>query len=101
MPELSLQVAVAPSLDEPMWCYMNVIRRASNIEHRAGLRRLTRVSLHCPSLPQSSVTRRMAEEGVIELHERPPYLLDLEFDHGSHQKVVDFRPELPLRFRYD
>jgi hypothetical protein len=100
VPNLSLQIANGTDLNEPMWCFMDVIRPRLKIEHPAGLRTLTRVSLNCHALPESWVTRRMAKEGAIELHEGPAHLLDLEFDCGGQRKTFDFRPDLPLRFRY-
>lgn len=100
VPDLSLRIATAATLNEPMWCFMDVVRSPSNIEHPAGLRRLTRISLNCPALSDDCVTRHMAEIGVIDLHQAAAHLLDLEFDCGGQRKAFDFRPGLPLRFRY-
>jgi len=108
MPDLVLQVASEPGLDEPMWCWLETgsapeewpPSRMQPMNHPAGLQRLTSVTLAGPSVSQGSVTLRMAALGLLSLEAAEGYGLRLEFDGGSQGRQQDFRPELPLVCRW-
>jgi Glyoxalase-like domain len=108
MPDLSLQIASAAGLDEPMWCYMPTGRAPSEapperrqpLVHPAGFREITGVHLVCPPPPSESVTRDMADRKAITLEIGAEHLLDLRFDGGHKGSQADFRPDLPLVFRW-
>jgi hypothetical protein len=108
MPDLVLQVAAEAGLDEPLWGYLSYgmapadwpAARRQPIEHPAGLREVTALTLSCPRLREGSLTGRMARENVISLQSPVPHCLELEFDRGETGRRVDFRPELPLVFRW-
>ena len=108
MPGLVLQIASNTALHEPMWCYMEAGRRPDEtpperrqpMEHPAGLREITGVRLSCPSLAEASVTAVMASEGVIACQVGKEHQLELEFDGQRIGRHADFRPDLPLVFRY-
>jgi hypothetical protein len=107
MPDLFLYIAEGVPLAEPMWCYTPFGRqpaeappeRRQPLDHPAGLRDVTRVTLHCPPLPGNSITRAMAEHGIISLREAPEHLIELNFDGGCGDELIDFCPSLPLIFR--
>jgi len=107
MPGLELQIATDTGLDEPMWCYMRSGRapaewppeRLQPLEHPAGLREITGVSIGCPDAKETSVTGAMARNGVIALQTGVEHLLELHFDGGCRRTTLDFRPDLPLTFR--
>jgi hypothetical protein len=94
-------------LAEPMWCYMKSGRapaefppeRRQPLDHPAAFREVTRVRIGCPAVEEGSVTSAMALSGVIDLQTGVEHLLEVEFDGGRRDKVLDFRPSLPLVFR--
>ncbi|HYW48933.1 MAG TPA: hypothetical protein VE959_39080 [Bryobacteraceae bacterium] len=108
MPDLALLVAGGTALEEPMWCYLEAGRipaeappdRRQPIDHPSGLREITGVRIVCPVLPETSLTLAMTRAGVITSNTGPEHLLELLFD-GAHQgNALDFRPDLPLVFRW-
>jgi len=108
MPELTLQIAEGSGLEEPMWGYIQAGRppaeapadRRQPLEHPAGLREITTVRVVCPLLEKTSLTLAMTHAGVISSNTGPENLLELQFD-GCHQdRSMDFRPDLPLVFRW-
>jgi glyoxalase-like protein len=108
MPDLALHIAEDAGIEEPMWCYLEASRapadappeRLHPMEHASGFREVTGVRVVCPSLAESSVTRRMARAGVIDACAGSEHLLELHFDHGDQGKSMDFRGDLPLIFRW-
>jgi hypothetical protein len=90
-------------VDEPMWVYLNFMRRAAReqwfVEHPAGIREITALTLTSPAPLSSTVSERMISNGVLSSLHGSKYLLEIEFDRGGRNQVVDFRPRLPLIFR--
>ena len=107
MPGLDLEIAADTELEEPMWCYMKSgrppaewpVERRQPLDHPAGLREITGVRMGCPVAREGSVTRAMADRGVIAIETGVPHLLELQFDGGRRGTMLDFRPALPLIFR--
>jgi hypothetical protein len=93
MPGLELEIAADAELDEPMWCYMRSDRGST------GVHEVTGVVIGCPFVKAGSVTRAMAESGVIGVRSGVDHLLELEFGGGLRGTVHDFRPELPVVIR--
>ncbi len=91
-----------------MWCHMEAGRapaetpaeRRQPLDHPAGLRDITAVRIVCPSLEQTSLTFAMTHAGVISSNTGPEHLLEVQFDGGQQAQRVDFRPDLPLVFRW-
>jgi hypothetical protein len=108
MPDLVLQIADVAGLEDPMWCYMDTRRtpaeappeRRQPLEHPIGLQDLTGVRIVCPALAGNSVTSAMAAQGVIALGTGAEHLMELQFDGGRKGRRIDFRPDLPLVFRW-
>jgi hypothetical protein len=108
MPELALHVAGGTGMDEPMWCYLAGGRppaqappeRRQPLQHAAGFRELTGLRLVSPALAEGSTTLAMARLGIISWQPGDDYGLELEFDGGAHGERADFRPSLPLTFRW-
>jgi hypothetical protein len=108
MPDLVLQIAADAGLDEPMWCYMEngrppaewPMERRQPMEHPSGLREITGVRLFRPPVSEASVTRAMANQRVIALQTGAESLLELQFDNQQQGGRADFRPDLPLVFRW-
>jgi len=108
MPGLDLEIAANTELEEPMWCYMRTgrapaewpLEKRQPLIHAAGFREITRVLIGCPAVAENSVTSAMARSGVIALRTGTEPLLELEFDAGRRASSLDFRPALPLIFRW-
>jgi len=108
MPDLVLKVAADTTLQEPMWCYIEIGGRAPAAPresrlptgHAAGLDMLTGVRLVSPPLHAAAVTAQMAQRKVIAWEAGEEHLLHLEFDAGRQGRNVDFRPDLPVVFRW-
>jgi hypothetical protein len=107
MPGLELEIAADTELEEPMWCFMKTGRapaewppeRRQPLDHPEGFREITGVLIHCPGVKETSVTRAMANEGVIGLQTGVEHLLEVQFDGGRRGTAQDFRPALPLILR--
>jgi len=107
MPDLALRIAAETSLEEPMWCYLAgdansaaQSKRPAPAEHSVGFREVTGVRLVSPPLPESSVTRAMVNAKVIALETGTGHSLTLQFDGGRAGREIDFRPVLPVIFRW-
>jgi len=73
MPGLTLHIAEASGLEEPMWCFIESGSppveappdRRQTLEHPAGLREITAVRIVCPLIEHTSLTLAMVHAGVI------------------------------------
>jgi len=100
---LAMQVAEA-GLDEPMWIYFDVLTRSRReqyfVEHPAGIREITNLVLTCPAPLRSPAAQMVVEARVLSTKPGTEHLLEIEFDHSRRQGVEDFRPQLPLVFKF-
>jgi len=91
-------------LDEPMWIYLPFQRRAQRkrnfVEHPAGIRKITEVILTSPVSLHSAAAQTAVDFGILKTQPGKEPLLDIQFDGGRRQNLVDFRPRLPLIFRF-
>ena len=102
---LSLHVATnASMLTEPMLFYLPFLRlgpRQPLQPQGAGLHEVTRVGLASPHLgalsPEMTAVR---DAGLVQFHAGPEYLVELGFDGETKNQQADFRPSLPLVFRW-
>lgn len=109
LPEhLDVKVAESPSA-EPMWFYLSFGSRpdmASDdkrqpLIHKSGFKEITSVIVSVP--PIGSLSRAAtAINGVpgVEIVEGREHLLSIGFDGEVKGKMEDFRPSLPLIFRW-
>jgi hypothetical protein len=108
MPALVLHIAEGTGLEEPMWCYREAGRapaetppeRRQPLDHSSGLRDISGVGIGCPLLERTSLTLAMTHAGVITSHTGTDHLLELLFDSSRQSNCMDFRPDLPLVFRW-
>lgn len=108
MPDLKLQIATDAAVGEPMWCYMEGGRppteappeRQQPLEHPIGFIEVTAVHIVSPLLSDSPVTIAMSRAGVISSKVGREHRLELLFDGGRQANRMDFRPDLPLVFRW-
>jgi hypothetical protein len=108
-PPLAIHIGRDVPLSEPFWFYLDFARRPDDpgrpnrqpLEHAVGFEDITRVRLEGPGLGRpSEAGRDVARLATIAMAEAPEHLAEITFDGGREGRVEDFRPELPLRFRW-
>ena len=69
--------------------------------HRAGLREVTRVELFSPHANKlSPEMAAVTDAGLVKWRAGPDCLVELGFNGESQGQQADFRPSLPLVFRW-
>jgi len=104
LPEpLSMHIGNA-GVDEPMWVYLGFLQRADRekwfTEHPAGIREITGLTLTTPAPMKSEASKAFINAGVIAARTGSTFLMELEFDGGIRGAAVDFRPRLPIIFKF-
>ena len=109
-PSLSIHVATNTSIQrEPMLFYLPFAKRPDTyptdrqqpLRHPADLREVTGVTLCHPCRDGlSPEVMAVAASRVVQLRVGSEYLLEMGFDHESRGQKADFRPLLPLIFRW-
>ena len=98
---LALQIADS-GIEEPMWVYMNFMRRAHReqnfIEHPNGLREITGLILTTPVPISSAASECIVENKILSIREGLKPMLEVEFDGAQRQQTKDFSPLLSLVF---
>jgi hypothetical protein len=106
---LAIDVGRDVPLSEPFWFHLGFGRRPDDpgwptrqpLDHAAGLREVTGVRLAGPGLGRpSAVGCAVAGLGVVMLADAAEHLAEVTFDGGGQGRVADFRPVLPLVFRW-
>ena len=91
-------------LEEPMWVYLGFLTRAQRerqfVEHPVGIREITGLVLASSVPPRSAVSQEVTGANVLAVRIGRKPLLEIEFDAGQRRRVEDFRPHLPLLFRF-
>ena len=90
-------------VEEPMWVYLNFMRRADRlqrfVEHPVGIREITSLALTTPVPFHSAVSQRVVESAILSTQQGRKSLLEIGFDGRRRKETVDFRPHLPLVFQ--
>lgn len=106
---LKIQVAEDTELSEPMYFYLSFVKRQDEYEegkkepmnHKIPLREVTNIKVYVNQKNDLSEAARIINDlDHISIKLSEENLLELEFDNGVHGKLQDFRPELPLMFRW-
>ncbi|RSL18036.1 glyoxalase-like protein [Edaphobacter aggregans] len=91
-------------VEEPMWVFLGFLRRTDRehwfVEHPIGIREITGVTLTTPAALRSAASTVAVENGVLCIREGAKHLLEIEFDGKRRGQTADFRPHLPLIFRF-
>lgn len=109
LPEsLKVDIGNAP-INEPMWFFLSFASRPDKapserrqpLEHPKGLGEITSLRVTIPNAKNLSepALRATNVEGV-ELVEGDEHLVQIGFDHERNGQSHDFRPTLPLAFRW-
>ena len=106
----SAQVATnADVLTEPMMFYLFFGQRPDAypdarhqmMEHAAGLREITRIEFVSPNPGSPSpALEALANAKLVQLRRSGDYSVELGFDGELQGRLADFRPDLPLVFRW-
>jgi hypothetical protein len=97
---LAIRVGKDVPLVEPWWFYLDFRRKPQRVEHPAGFRAITRVRLTANTTEPSEVARAVLGAGVVSMVPGREPLAELWFDGGVNDLSKDFRPALPLVFRW-
>ena len=107
---LSIQVASnAKVLTEPMLFYLSFAQRPEAypnakrqvLEHTPGLKEVTGIDVVSPHAANRSVAlEAVSRAGLARVRTGAGYLLELGFDGEQQGRLADFRPGLPLVFRW-
>ena len=60
---------------------------------------ITGLALTTPAPLSSAESKPIVDSGLLSTRSGLEYLLEIEFDRGGREQIVDFRPRLPLVFR--
>lgn len=109
-PGTSIHIAANTNVQtEPMLFYLPFARRPDSYppakqqpsRHSAGLHEVTSITVSGPyGDDPSPAMSAAAASGVVQFRVRPDYLVEIGFDHESRGQQADFRPLLPLAFRW-
>jgi hypothetical protein len=79
----------------------NADRNPQVSEHAASLREMTRITLVCPQVDcLSSAFEAVVKAGFLQLRAGNEHCLELGFDGEMKGQTKDFRPTLPVVFRW-
>ncbi len=75
--------------------------RRQPIDHPAGLRELTKVTVTLPPFGAfSPALRYLVDSGIVDVRPGTKVALALEFDHAKARRSASFAPRLPLTFHW-
>lgn len=106
--QLVIKVASSPS-SEPMWFYLSFGSRPDSVlgdkrqplVHECGFKEITSVKVFAPmSAGISEPATVISNSSIIEYLEGKEHLLIIGFDNEAQDTERDFRPSLPLIFRW-
>lgn len=91
-------------VEEPMWIYLDFMRRSQREQfftgHPIGIREITALALTTPVQLRSPASQTVVKQGILSTRAGEKSLLEIEFDGNQRSQMVDFRPRLPLVFRF-
>ncbi len=104
-----VHLAADTPLSEPMWFYLGFGRRPDSapiekrqpLDHPIGFQEVTGVRVTNPApQPLSTTGRAVMETGLVSVQPGKEHLLEIVFDGYQKGCRADFRPHLPLVFRW-
>lgn len=77
------------------------VERRQPLEHPAGFKEITSLRVTLPNLPSpSEALAHLEQAGVVGVAAGESHLAEVTFDEGTQGRAHDFRPRLPLLFRW-
>ena len=107
--DLEVEIACDVTLNEPMWFFLSFAarpdlalpERKQVLQRQAGFNELTSIRITLPiSENLSDAARVVVEEECVSVLQGTQHLLALGFDHETQGRTHDFRPALPLIFKW-
>ncbi|MCZ7598845.1 MAG: VOC family protein [Gammaproteobacteria bacterium] len=100
----SIEIADPAPVDEPLLFFIDFSSRPDRerrepLDHRAGLREITAVTLQGPSHASAGL-RAVERAGLVSTATGAEHVLEIGFDGELRGRRRDFRPRLPLVFRW-
>lgn len=90
-------------VEEAMWLYLGFARRSQReqyfLEHPLGVREMTGLVLTGPAKLASGAAKAAIDSGVLSKALGPKFHLQIEFDGGRANRLVQLEPHLPLTFK--
>ena len=102
-------MAEGAALSEPMWFFLSFAARPDGaagerrqpLSHAAGFMEVTSIRMSLPKpAGLSAAAIRAARSPGVSIAEGTDHLLEIGFDHEADGRSHDFRPDLPLVFRW-
>jgi hypothetical protein len=101
--QLAMHIGNA-SVEEPMWVYLSFTRRADCdlefIEHPIGIPEKAGSTLTTIAPLSSPGSQTVVQGGVLSARTGSDHLLEIHFDGERRKEKVDFRPQMPIVFRF-
>jgi hypothetical protein len=104
-----MQVAENTPLSEPLYVYLSFAHRQDNVpiekrepmEHKMPLKEMTSVKIYInQDSALSDASNIIKETQNVSIISSKEHLIELEFDNGMLNNMKDFRPNLPLIFKW-
>ncbi len=103
---LTIDVGNTP-MNEPMWFFISFLSKknpeelSEPLDHDIGFKTLTNVTVSIANITELSVPADKANDlDGFNVKRDSSHRVELEFDAGRRGEVHDFRPSLPLVFRW-
>lgn len=105
---LEVHIAQNTSLSEPMWFFLgfasrpdfNATNKQQPLQHHHGLSEITSIQVTIPELNKSLTLKELQQLQGLNLVDGTEHILELIFDHEKNGRTHDFRPTLPMIFKY-
>jgi hypothetical protein len=105
----AIHIAQDVPLSEPFWCFLEFGRRPDALAERAmrleshaiGFQEVTHLRISGPLGDNPSAAAvAVSRTGAVALGPEPEHLMEMTFDGASEGRCMDFRPAIPLVFRW-
>lgn len=102
-PSLTMTIFEVPTTD-PLYLYYDFLTPASRANyittrHEIGFKAATSIKIFQPDIA-SKLQQDIQANDIITFENNDTHLLEITFDDGLSQDTHDFRPELPLIFKW-
>lgn len=105
---LEVNIAKNTLLSEPMWFFLSFASRpdiASQdkrqpLIHPNKLSEVTSIQVTIPNSNKNFTLPDKQQLGMLKINDGTKHTLEITFDHGKQKLIHDFRPTLPMIFKY-
>lgn len=105
---LKIDVAKDSSLSEPMWFFLSFASRpdlstqdkAQPFDHSNGLSEVTSIEITMSKFNENFSLSDLKILGMLNVIDGSEHLLEITFDQNKQGLIHDFRPSLPMVFKY-